>query len=71
MFNLKAPRRLGQISYGFYVFHDMFHHLYIHVSTHLLRHTAWITYGTALIGLICTTLLAYLASAFSKPLSSS
>lgn len=64
LFNLKWPRQLGQISYGFYVFHDMFHHLYIHVSTHLLRHTRWITYGTALTGLICTTLLAYLSFRF-------
>ena len=64
VFNLKWARKLGQISYGFYVFHDMFHHLYIHVATHLLRHTRWITYGTALTGLIGTTLLAYLSFRF-------
>ena len=64
LFNLKWARQLGQISYGFYVFHDMFHHLYIHVATHLLGHTRWVTCGTALTGLICTTLLAYVSFRF-------
>ena len=64
LFNLKWARQLGQISYGFYVFHDMFHHLYVHVATHLLGHTRWVNCGTALTGLICTTLLAYVSFRF-------
>lgn len=61
-FNLKWPRRLGQISYGFYVFHDIFHGVWRGLAAHLVRSTrlgGFEAEVTSLFGLIGTTVIAY------------
>ncbi len=61
LFSMKWPRRLGMISYGFYVFHDMFHtSLYVIVSAYIgfgLKREMSVT----LLGLAGTTAIAYLS----------
>jgi len=57
-------RRLGQISYGFYVFHDIFHVTYEKLVHHVfgdLRHGPWVVAAVALCG---TTVLAYMSFRF-------
>ena len=61
--NFKPLNRLGQISYGFYVFHDIPHDIYIHIVR--------ATYGTgpyqnfvAAIALAFTAFLAYFSFRF-------
>lgn len=61
VFNLKWPRRLGQISYGFYVFHDMFHGVWGGLSNHFLRGTRFVGIGTTLLALIGTTAISFLS----------
>lgn len=64
IFNLKWPRRLGQISYGFYVFHDVFHGVWRALAAHSVRYT-WLggfeAEVTSLYGLVGTTGIAYLS----------
>ncbi len=58
-------RRLGQISYGFYVFHDIFHVTYQKLVRHVfganVPHVPLVVAAVALCG---TTLLAYLSFRF-------
>jgi len=58
-------RRLGQMSYGFYVFHDIPHVAYtklvFYVTRNRVAHTAWMVDLLALFG---TTVLAYLSFRF-------
>ncbi len=59
LFNLKSARQLGQISYGFYVYHDLFHYVYLGAAHHIVGHNHWAIPVAALIGLVCTTAIAY------------
>lgn len=69
-FNWKPLRWFGGITYGAYVFHDIPHTAYQQwVAELYLRHnhlSSFITqeYATALLALLCTTLLAYLSYRF-------
>lgn len=66
IFNLKWPRRLGQISYGFYVFHDLFHGVWVVGALHLPQ--LKVTTATSLLGLAGTTIISYLSFRFfEKP----
>ena len=63
LLNLRPLRRLGEISYGVYVFHDMFRSLYIRLlqsifGTHIRTGG---TTGTALLALVTSILLASLS----------
>lgn len=49
-------RRLGQVSYGFYVFHDIPHALYAQLAVALGGYTIW---RTAAIGMAGTLLLSF------------
>lgn len=54
-------RRLGQISYGFYVFHDILHVTYDKLVHHIfgdVRHAPWVVAAVALCG---TTILAFVS----------
>ena len=64
VFTLKWPRRLGQMSYGFYVFHDMLHAVWEALPNHYLRHTRWAGTATTLIALVGTTAVSYLSYRF-------
>lgn len=61
LLNLTWARQLGQISYGFYVFHDMFRPLYARMAVFLLRDFGYYGRGTGVIGLVSTTAIAYLS----------
>ncbi len=64
VFSMKWPRRLGMMSYGFYVFHDMFHPLWhVIVYSHVQfgrKAEACVT----LLGLVSTVVLSYLSFRF-------
>lgn len=64
LFSMKWPRRLGMMSYGFYVFHDMFHPLWhVIVYSHVQfgrKAEACVT----LLGLVSTVVLSYLSFRF-------
>ena len=64
VFSLMPLRRLGQISYGFYVFHLLPLQFLEHTSEHLIRgHVAQVAL-TALLGFVLTIGLAYLSFRF-------
>jgi peptidoglycan/LPS O-acetylase OafA/YrhL len=58
---LKPLRRLGQMSYGFYVFHDIPHVAYIMLVSHLFGSFHQERYVVALIALVGTLILSYLS----------
>jgi peptidoglycan/LPS O-acetylase OafA/YrhL len=62
---LKPLRRLGQVSYGFYVFHDIPHHAYAALAHALMPRLA-ATHGTATaaIALLCTLAISFLSFRF-------
>ena len=65
-FNLKWPRRLGQISYGFYVFHDLFHGVWSVLASHFPQLEKRTT--TSVLGLVGTTMISYFSFRFfEKP----
>jgi peptidoglycan/LPS O-acetylase OafA/YrhL len=61
---LKPLRQLGQMSYGFYVFHDIPHIAYIRVVEHILPGNAHGYLLVALIGFVATLILSYLSFRF-------
>jgi peptidoglycan/LPS O-acetylase OafA/YrhL len=64
LFTLKPLRRLGQMSYGFYVFHEIPHEIYSRIAFYVYGsrpHPEWIL---ALIALSGTLMLSYLSFRF-------
>jgi len=65
VFTLRPLRRLGQVSYGFYVFHDIPHIAYVKLAQHIARHLPFpgVTLGgvTACIALPATLALSFLS----------
>lgn len=63
-----AVRGIGRISYGAYVFHDIFHDLYAHILSvagrHLSLPLSFQLIGTAMLGYPCTLLVAWLSFRF-------
>jgi peptidoglycan/LPS O-acetylase OafA/YrhL len=66
IFTIRWLRRLGEISYGFYVFHDIPRLFYAHVCSHFLKHIqpSFITLATAALGLVCTLVISFLSFRF-------
>jgi peptidoglycan/LPS O-acetylase OafA/YrhL len=65
IFNLLWLRRLGQMSYGFYIFHLLFYDAYRRLAVLLAgRNARSVELLTAVIGLLGTLLLSYLSFRF-------
>jgi peptidoglycan/LPS O-acetylase OafA/YrhL len=64
-FSLRPLRWIGRISYGAYVFHDLFHDLYVHASIAMGRHSAFCATHkdlvTIVLALTSTFLVAWLS----------
>ena len=65
LFSLYPLRWLGRISYGAYVFHDIFHDLYVHTSIAIGHHSAYLAANknevAIVLGLTSTCLFAWLS----------
>ena len=61
VFNIGWLRRLGQVSYGFYIFHLMFKDVYAALAHWLAPAMADTTNLTAIVGLVGTTMLSFLS----------
>ena len=61
LFTWRPLVRLGQVSYGFYVFHDLPHDLYRHVCTRLFHTQRGVDLGVAALALLSTTVLSLLS----------
>ncbi len=65
LFSLHPLRWIGRVSYGAYVFHDIFHGLFVHTSIALGRHSAFLAANknevAAALALMSTFLLARLS----------
>ncbi len=64
VFTWRPLVRLGQVSYGFYVFHDLPHDLYHHVCARLFHTQRSVDLGVAALALVCTTVLSILSFRF-------
>jgi peptidoglycan/LPS O-acetylase OafA/YrhL len=61
---LKPLRRLGQMSYGFYVFHDIPHRGYEMLVLHIFGSSWHMPALIAAVALVCTLILSYLSFRF-------
>jgi peptidoglycan/LPS O-acetylase OafA/YrhL len=63
LLNLAPLRLLGRISYGAYVFHDIFHGRYIQMTEHILSVAhipgTYLKFETAVLAFVCTLVLAW------------
>jgi len=64
IFALRPLRQLGQISYGFYVFHDIPHPAYILLIAHMGLSGRLFTFLIAVVGFACTLVLSYVSYRF-------
>lgn len=68
VFRFPALQWLGRLSYGFYVFHDLFHAAYITMAIRLANRShlgpAYVPQITIVLALLCTTLLAAISFRF-------
>lgn len=64
VFTIKPLRRLGQMSYGFYVFHDIPHVGYIMLVNHVLGPVAHLRSLVAALAFVSTLILSYLSFRF-------
>ena len=67
MLSLQPLRALGEISYSFYVFHDLFHGVYIRIVSAFIGNRVSLEAfqcAVALVGLVATTGIAYLSFRF-------
>ncbi len=66
LFNLQPLRELGNISYGFYVFHDMLHGVYSRLARHLLHDHNFMSFTPLMmsIAFISTIVIATLSYRF-------
>jgi peptidoglycan/LPS O-acetylase OafA/YrhL len=64
IFTVRSLRRLGQMSYGFYVFHDIPHVAYIMLVTRIYGPSRYFDFLVAAVALACTLFLSYLSFRF-------
>jgi len=68
LLSLRPLRWLGRISYGAYVFHDIFHLEFIYATDALGQHSSFLyrhgTYALPLLALPCTLIIAWLSFRF-------
>ena len=66
IFNIRPLRKLGQVSYGFYVFHDIPHQLYVLFVSEFFRllHLPMWNLSLLIVPLCCTTALSFLSYHF-------
>jgi peptidoglycan/LPS O-acetylase OafA/YrhL len=65
LFSLRPLRWVGRVSYGAYVFHDIFHDLYVHASIAIGHHSGYcsthVAQMTVILGLTSTLFFAWLS----------
>ena len=64
MFNVRWLRSIGTVSYGAYVFHDIFHSQYSRFLSHRLTSPVSVVLLTAALGLVTTLAMAFLSYYF-------
>lgn len=61
IFDYRWARELGKISYGFYVFHDVFHGLWMGIAKNIVKGKLGAEALSAVFALVGTTVIAYLS----------
>ena len=65
LFSFRPLRWIGRVSYGAYVFHDLFHDLYVHTAIAIGHHSAYLAVHvgevTVILALTSTFVLAWLS----------
>jgi peptidoglycan/LPS O-acetylase OafA/YrhL len=64
IFNLRWLRAIGTVSYGAYIFHDIFHSQYSRFLAHRLTNPVLVVLLTAVLGLFMTLAMAFLSYHF-------